>query len=103
MDQTPYSRFAKENLILRDELAVDRTILANERTLLSYLRSAVSLAIAGVSIMHFVEAGWFFGVGAACLPVGAITGVVGTLRYRTMHRSISRLRERTQVAEGTSQ
>lgn len=102
MDQTPYSRFDKENLILRDELAVDRTILANERTLLSYLRSAVSLAIAGVSIMHFSDAGWFFGVGVACLPVGAITGVVGTIRYRTMHRSISRLRERTQIADGTS-
>lgn len=98
MNQTPYSRFQNENLILRDELAVDRTILANERTLLAYLRSAVSLVIAGVSMMHFSNGGWFFSIGAACLPVGLVTGIVGTMRYRTMQHSITCLRERTQGA-----
>ncbi|RPJ43750.1 MAG: DUF202 domain-containing protein, partial [Deltaproteobacteria bacterium] len=33
MKKSPYSRFESTDLILRDELAVDRTLLANERTL----------------------------------------------------------------------
>lgn len=34
---SPYFRFCNDELILRDELAVDRTLLANERTLLESL------------------------------------------------------------------
>jgi len=96
---TPYSRFENEDLILRDELAIDRTLLANERTLLSYLRGAITLVIAGVSIIHFSQAGWFQAIGIACLPGGIATGIVGVLRYRQMNRSISRVRRRpTRVA-----
>jgi putative membrane protein len=92
MADSPYERFDSEELILRDELAVDRTLLANERTLLAYLRSAVALLIAGVSIMHFAGGGWFLWVGVVCLPVGVATGLVGALRYRAMSRNISRFR-----------
>jgi putative membrane protein len=63
-------------------------MLANERTLLAYLRSAVALLIAGVSIIHFSQGGWFWAFGIACLPIGIITGLVGVLRYRRMSRSI---------------
>ncbi|NTV92472.1 MAG: DUF202 domain-containing protein, partial [Chlorobiaceae bacterium] len=61
-------RFACGDLILRDELAIDRTLLANERTLLSYLRSGVALLIAGVSIIHYSQDGWFLSVGFFCIP-----------------------------------
>ena len=44
MEEEFYSR---EELILRDHLALDRTRLANERTLLSYLRTALMLMVAG--------------------------------------------------------
>ena len=88
MNSSPYMKFHKGDLSLRDELAVDRTILANERTLLAYLRSAVALLITGVSIIHFSQGGWFWAFGIACLPTGIITGLVGVLRYRRMNRSI---------------
>ncbi len=91
----PYTRFEKEELILRDELAIDRTLLANERTLLAYLRSAVALVIAGVSIMHFSQDGWFRMVGVSCIPVGLIAGFVGITRYRNMNAAISRVRSKT--------
>ena len=99
MNQSPYSRFTGERLILRDELAVDRTLLANERTMLAYLRSAVALLIAGVSIIHFSTEGWFWAVGIACLPAGVLIGIVGAVRYRKMDRSIALLRERTQAED----
>lgn len=95
MNDTPYSRFEGEDLILRDELAIDRTLLANERTLLAYLRAAVSLVIAGVSIIHFSQAGWFWAVGIACLPAGVATGIVGVRRYQRMSNAISLVRART--------
>lgn len=91
---TPYSRFDKTDLILRDELAIDRTLLANERTLLAYLRSGVALVIAGVSMIHFSQEGWFWGVGIACIPTGVAAAIVGAVRYRRVNQSVSMLRER---------
>ena len=41
MNNAPYTQFKKEELILRDYLAADRTALANERTLMAYIRTSV--------------------------------------------------------------
>ena len=95
MNDSPYERFDSDNLILRDELAIDRTLLANERTLLSYLRFGVALLIAGLSIIHFSQEGWFWAVGIACIPMGLITGIVGARRYRKMSRSIAIVRRQS--------
>jgi putative membrane protein len=92
MTKSPYTKFESSELILRDELAIDRTILANERTLLAYLRSGVSLVIAGVSIMHFSLQSWFWAIGVVCIPVGIITGIFGVVRYRTINLSITAVR-----------
>ena len=101
MKNTPYSKFDGDDLILRDELAIDRTLLANERTLLAYLRSAVALLIAGVSIMHFAQRDWFWVIGIACLPAGLIVGIIGVARYRKMNRAISRVRQPSQTRDGS--
>jgi len=87
-----YSRFEQTKLILRDELAIDRTLLANERTLLAYLRSGLALLIAGATIIHFSQAGWFRLVGLICLPAGIVAGVAGIWRYRRMNRGIALVR-----------
>ncbi|MDD4869068.1 MAG: DUF202 domain-containing protein [Kiritimatiellae bacterium] len=89
MKDLPYSKFDHDELILRDELAIARTSLANERTLLAYLRSSIALLIAGVSIMHFSNQGWFWTVGFLCIPTGIITGIIGVVRHRRMNKSIS--------------
>lgn len=95
MKEDRYSKYCGENLILRDELAIDRTLLANERTLLSYLRSAVALLIAGITIVNFSAEGWFRAMGIACIPTGIITAVIGVARYRIMDRSIRRIRSQS--------
>lgn len=87
-----YSRFKQTQLILRDELAIDRTLLANERTLLAYLRSGVALLISGVSIMHFAHTGWFWLVGLLCIPVGIVAGAIGVFRYWAVNRRLGMLR-----------
>ncbi len=88
-----YSKFEATELILRDQLAIDRTLLANERTLLSYLRSGVALFIAGVSIVHFAHQGWFADFGYACLPIGVATVFFGAARFRRMDKAISTVRQ----------
>lgn len=92
---TPYQRFNTHDLILRDELAIDRTLLANERTFLAYLRSAIALVIAGLSIMNFTEPGWFWGVGMFSIPLGMVVGYFGYGRYRKMDQQIAVLRKLT--------
>jgi putative membrane protein len=95
MNHPIYSRFEKDQLILRDELAIDRTLLSNERTLLAYLRSGVALVIAGVTIIQFSQEGWFWMMGAFCIPIGIIVGVIGVARFRRMNRSISLIRQQS--------
>jgi putative membrane protein len=84
----PYERFLKEELILRDELAIDRTLLANERTLMAYVRLAITLVIAGISIIHFAMENWFETIGFLCVPVGIAAGLFGWSRYQKMDRQI---------------
>jgi putative membrane protein len=93
MKQAPYSEFENEKLILRDQLAIDRTLLANERTLLAYLRAGVSLIIAGISMMHFSTQLWFLYVGAACVPLGLGSSIVGIQRFRKQHKSIDKIKK----------
>ena len=94
MKPFPYSRFDRSSLILRDELAIARTLLANERTLLAYLRSSVAMVIAGVTIIHFAQANWFQIVGFVCIPIGIITALVGMTRYQRMHEAIALVQEK---------
>jgi len=89
-----YSRFSADQLILRDELAIDRTLLANERTLLAYLRSGVALLIAGATMIHFSRHGWFLAVGVACIPLGVICAAIGVARFAIVHRNIHLVRDR---------
>ncbi|MGI6271550.1 MAG: DUF202 domain-containing protein [Anaerohalosphaeraceae bacterium] len=94
MGNEPYERFAQRELILRDELAIDRTLLANERTLLAYLRSAVALLIAGLTIIHFVGSGWFLAMGVLCIPGAVVVTVIGLRRYHRMDRRIRLVRRK---------
>jgi len=93
MTKNPYDRFSQEELILRDELAVDRTILANERTLMAYLRSALTLFIAGATFLHFFELGMLFWLGAAFIPSSLAVAMFGITRYRRMNMSIRGIRD----------
>jgi len=93
MERTPYENVLSEVLILRDKLAIDRTLLANERTLLAYLRSALSLMIVGITFIHFFEFGVLLYIGLVSIPTGLAVGALGVMRYRRMDRSIRSARE----------
>ncbi len=90
--KNPYERFRGNDLILRDELAIDRTILANERTILAYLRGAISLILVGITFVHFFETGLLGYVGLACIPFGVGVGILGYIRYYKMNKDIRDVR-----------
>jgi len=86
----PYSGVEKE-LILRDHLAAGRTDLANERTLLAYVRTALALFAAGVTLVHFFESVWLDIVGWTFVPIGVGTFIIGAIRYKTMRDRIKQM------------
>jgi putative membrane protein len=96
-----YSRFSRQQLILRDELALDRTVLANERTILAYLRTALALMLAGVTFMHFAKATWFWVVGVMCLVVGLGVFPFAMWRYRRLQMTLASLRQRLDDSAAT--
>ena len=74
---------------LRDDLALERTVLANERTLLAYVRTAIAFLLTGASAMHlpglhpnpmFGEMSYYV-LGWALIGVGLATGGIGYWRY----------------------
>ncbi len=90
----PYNRFKPDELFLRDELAIDRTLLANERTFLAYLRTAIALVLAGVTFIHFASHSWLEILGFVCVPVGLIILLISVVRYKKMKSNILGVRKR---------
>ena len=99
MSEKAYVGFLREELILRDHLAADRTILANERTLLAYIRTALTLFVAGLSFVRFFGALWIVAVGWAFVPLAGAICVVGVVRYRRRQCVLAPLRRPCPTAQ----
>jgi len=88
---SPYSRYCEEELILRDHLAAERTVLANERTALAYLRTMLTFLIGGATFIQFFDSvlievlGWIF------LPVSLVVGVFGLVKYVKVKRQLAQI------------
>ena len=91
----PYTGL-EDQLILRDHLAADRTILANERTFLAYIRTALTLFVAGLSFVHLKE---IFSshivevIGVIFILLGIATFFVGLFRYKRMQTLIRKIKQ----------
>lgn len=71
----------KEELILRDYLALERTKLANERTLLSYTRTSLYMILGGIAFLELREFSQLRWIGYAAIFLSVIFGILGVLRY----------------------
>ncbi|MGV3640032.1 MAG: DUF202 domain-containing protein [Adhaeribacter sp.] len=78
----------KENIEIRDHLAMERTKLANERTLLSYLRTSMALVVAGFSLLQFFSNDVYKLAGLAFVPVGLVAGIYGIRRFMRKKQEI---------------
>jgi len=82
-----------EELILRDHLAIDRTVLANERTLLAYFRTALALFAAGASFLQFFKLLWLEFVGYLLIVSGVVLLTVGSRRFLSFKRDINEAKQ----------
>ena len=86
----------EDQLILRDHLAADRTILANERTFLAYIRTALTLFVAGLSFVHLKDIFSSYIVeviGIIFILLGIATFFVGLFRYKRMQALICKIKQ----------
>ncbi len=98
MQPNPYERFSADQLILRDQLAIDRTVLANERTLLAFVRTGLALAITGAGIAQLYPT---LLIGAwGLVAAGVLVTAVGFWRYRSMRLKIRKVDRAIQNPSG---
>lgn len=83
----------KEDIILRDHLAMERTKLANERTLLSYIRTSLYLFLGGIAFlgMRDFQEIKYLGYFSLCLSV--IVLIVGIVRYIQLKKHVKEIYE----------
>jgi len=78
----------KQNVEIRDSLAMERTRLANERTFLAYSRTAMALVLAGLSFIKFFEDPIYKALGALFIPIGLVVGFIGYRKYSKKQEKI---------------
>lgn len=71
-----------KDLILREKLALQRTILANQSTFLAFLRTAMYFLVAGISINSLTTLKYGCVIEILFLCVSAILLAVGIINYR---------------------
>lgn len=87
----------KEEIILRDHLAVERTKLANERTLLSYIRTSLYLVLGGIAFLGMKDLEEIRNLGFLSLAISAVLLVIGIVRYLQLKRHLKRMYEPLEV------
>lgn len=84
----------KEEIILRDYLAMERTRLANERTFLSYIRTSLFFLTGGLTLLQLKDYGDIKWIGYVAVLISAVLIVVSTIRYyRLMKRLLAYYRQ----------
>lgn len=83
-------KLEKDDLILRDHLAIDRTRLANERTFLAYFRTSIFFLGTGISVVHiqfFQEVTY---IGWILVGMSPIIFSIGLYRLIRVRRAIGK-------------
>ncbi len=77
-------------VIAHDRDAIIRTTLANQRTFLAYIRTALTLFVAGVTFVRFFDILVVEIIGWAFIPLGIATFFVGLWRYNVLRLRMKR-------------
>lgn len=77
-----------KDLILREKLALQRTILANQSTFLAFLRTAMYFSVAGVSINNLTEIAHGELIEVVFLVVSGLLLLIGIINFRRHHQKI---------------
>lgn len=86
-DTKTYQKFC-DGMILRDFLALDRTILANKRTLLAYVRTAIGLLASGIGMVKLVSDGIINIIGFVFIAFALPVLIIGAMEYVKMQKKL---------------
>lgn len=79
----------KEEIILRDKLALDRTSLANQRTLLSYVRTGLYFIMTGIGLFYLEKKTRFGLFEWLFIVLGLIAILAGVAVYLNVRQKIN--------------
>lgn len=99
MIDDPYSEFKRESMILRDWLALDRTVLANKRTFLAYSRTAIAMVVLGIAFVKLIGHQFFEISGFLLILFGIIVFFIGIREYSSNTRRFRKLMEKERALE----
>jgi putative membrane protein len=91
-EEDVYARVDSGRMELRDYLATDRTKLANQNTFLAYIRTALTLFVAGLTFVQFFGSTIIETIGWIFVPIGIGTFVVGLIRYNRLRLSLGKIK-----------
>ena len=77
-----------KDLILREKLALQPTIMANQSTFLAFLRTAMYFLVAGISINHLIDIKDGGIVEYSFMVIAAILLIIGIVNYLYHRRKI---------------
>lgn len=83
------NKAVNKDLILREKLALQRTVLANQSTFLSFLRTAMYFLIAGLSLHNLLKVENSFLIELTLFITSFFILVFGTLNYFKHKKSIA--------------
>lgn len=77
-----------KDLILREKLALQRTVLANQSTFLAFLRTAMYFLIAGLSLKNVLKIENSITIEIVLFAVSGIIFLIGIVNYFKHKKSI---------------
>ena len=85
-----YKNF-KDEMEVRDFLALDRTILANERTLLAYFRTFIGTFSAGIALVKLFDAVFTNITGYIFILISPFFMIFGLVRFIQVSKKMKTL------------
>jgi putative membrane protein len=90
MSTNAHHQPAGDQVIAHDRDGIIRTTLANQRTFLAYIRTALTLFVAGVTFVRFFDTLVVVIIGWVFIPLGLATFSVGLWRYNALRLRMQR-------------
>lgn len=78
-----------KDLILREKLALQRTVLANQTTLLAFIRTAMYFMVAGISINNLLDYKYGHYVQFGFVTIAIFLLLVGFANYKIQKKKIA--------------
>jgi len=97
MSEDSYLPYEKEHeqMILRDYLAVDRTMMTNETSFLSYIRTSLAMIAAGATMIKVFTDPSAQAIGWAFIAAGGWLTIHGYNRYRKTDEILHKVKGET--------